>query len=217
MRALCNQIVGMTAAIYQTISSELLPTPTKSHYTFNLRDMSKVLPLPLPLTTRPTPTPNPNPNPNPTPAPNPSPSPTQVFQGVLQSTPKTVSNANECLRLWSHECLRVFSDRMIESKDTDWFFALLCTMLRDTCKKEWSVLIESGEPHVLFGDFMNAESDDYVFIPDMDKLIGAMNTHLEDYNAVSKRPMELVLFPFAVEHVRRICLANPSPSPDPNP
>ena len=94
VKALCNQIVGMTAAIYQTISTELLPTPTKSHYTFNLRDMSK------------------------------------VFQGVLQSTPKTVSNANECLRLWSHECLRVFSDRMIETKDTEWFFQLLCTMLR---------------------------------------------------------------------------------------
>ena len=39
---------------------------------------------------------------------------------------------------------------------------------------------------MLYGDFMNPESDDYVFIPDMDKLIGAMNTHLEDYNAVSK-------------------------------
>ena len=63
-----------------SISTELLPTPTKSHYTFNLRDMSK------------------------------------VFQGVLQSSPKTVTNSNECLRLWSHECLRVFSDRMIETK-----------------------------------------------------------------------------------------------------
>ena len=40
--------------------------------------------------------------------------------------------------------------------------------------------------HVLYGDFMNPESDDYVCIPDMSKLIGAMNTHLEDYNAVSK-------------------------------
>ena len=58
---------------------------------------------------------------------------------------------------------------------------------------------------MLYGDFMNPESEEYVFIPDMDKLIGAMNTHLEDYNAVSKRPMELVLFPFAVEHVCRIC------------
>ena len=64
---------------------------------------------------------------------------------MLQSSPKTVTNSNECLRLWSHECLRVFSDRMIETKDTEWFFQLLCTMLKDKCKKDWSALIESGE------------------------------------------------------------------------
>ena len=122
---------------------------------------------------------------------------------MLQSSPKTVTNSNECLRLWSHECLRVFSDRMIETKDTEWFFQLLCTMLKDKCKKEWSALIESGEAHVLYGDFMNPESDDYVFIPDMDKLIGAMNTHLEDYNAVSK--------------VRLTAGARDNPEPNPNP
>ena len=35
-------IVKSSLEIYQKIRSELLPTPTKSHYTFNLRDLSKV-------------------------------------------------------------------------------------------------------------------------------------------------------------------------------
>ena len=70
----------------------------------------------------------------------------KVFQGVLQGSPKTVTNANEALRLWAHECLRVFSDRMIETKDTDWFFELLCSLLRDKCKKEWTSLVEGGQP-----------------------------------------------------------------------
>jgi hypothetical protein len=39
--ALCLQ-VGATLDVYESVQKQLLPTPTKSHYTFNLRDMSKV-------------------------------------------------------------------------------------------------------------------------------------------------------------------------------
>ena len=36
-------VISATTAIYRNIEKELLPTPEKSHYTFNLRDMSKVI------------------------------------------------------------------------------------------------------------------------------------------------------------------------------
>ncbi|KAM6256563.1 LOW QUALITY PROTEIN: dynein axonemal heavy chain 1 [Porphyrio hochstetteri] len=35
-------LVDATISVYSTITSQLLPTPAKSHYTFNLRDLSKV-------------------------------------------------------------------------------------------------------------------------------------------------------------------------------
>uniref|UniRef100_A0A4W3IJM0 Dynein axonemal heavy chain 1 n=1 Tax=Callorhinchus milii TaxID=7868 RepID=A0A4W3IJM0_CALMI len=35
-------LVNATIKVYSTITSQLLPTPAKSHYTFNLRDLSKV-------------------------------------------------------------------------------------------------------------------------------------------------------------------------------
>ncbi|NXX96308.1 DYH1 protein, partial [Centropus bengalensis] len=42
VRDLNEPLVDATIAVYMTITSQLLPTPAKSHYTFNLRDLSKV-------------------------------------------------------------------------------------------------------------------------------------------------------------------------------
>ena len=37
-----NEVVESTLEMYKQISAELLPIPSKSHYTFNLRDIAKV-------------------------------------------------------------------------------------------------------------------------------------------------------------------------------
>ncbi|XP_053577059.1 dynein axonemal heavy chain 1 [Bombina bombina] len=42
VQRLTEQLVDSTIKVYNTITSQLLPTPAKSHYTFNLRDLSKV-------------------------------------------------------------------------------------------------------------------------------------------------------------------------------
>ena len=42
MKALAEPLVAASVKIYERVQSELLPTPAKSHYTFNLRDLSKV-------------------------------------------------------------------------------------------------------------------------------------------------------------------------------
>ncbi|KAG6609727.1 Axonemal dynein heavy chain [Phytophthora cinnamomi] len=42
VKQLGGAVVSATIDIYNTISQALLPTPAKSHYTFNLRDLSKV-------------------------------------------------------------------------------------------------------------------------------------------------------------------------------
>ena len=40
---LAKPLVAASLEVYETIQKELLPTPNKSHYTFNLRDVSKVI------------------------------------------------------------------------------------------------------------------------------------------------------------------------------
>ena len=42
VRKLYDSVVNATIEVYRTISKELLPIPSKFHYIFNLRDVSKV-------------------------------------------------------------------------------------------------------------------------------------------------------------------------------
>lgn len=73
-------------------------------------------------------------------------------------------------RLFFHECLRTFHDRLIDNKDKSYFWFLL----RDICNKFLSDPVVSlpdggGElktpPVLLFGDFMNpsAEKKDRIY------------------------------------------------------
>ena len=43
VKSMCDGITTATIQVYNTVCDELLPTPTKSHYLFNLRDLCKVL------------------------------------------------------------------------------------------------------------------------------------------------------------------------------
>ena len=40
-------LVAASVALYGRLSAELLPTPAKSHYTFNLRDLSSLFKVPV--------------------------------------------------------------------------------------------------------------------------------------------------------------------------
>lgn len=82
-------IVSNTITIYKLIQQKFRPTPAKSHYTYNLRDVSK------------------------------------VFQGISRASPKAIKSNNDMIKLWAHECIRVFSDRLISDDDNEKFVGLL--------------------------------------------------------------------------------------------
>jgi hypothetical protein len=43
VRPLIEPLVGASVELYRSVCRELLPTPSKSHYTFNTRDLGKVV------------------------------------------------------------------------------------------------------------------------------------------------------------------------------
>ena len=80
-----ENIVSATISTYQEVMKRFRPTPAKSHYTYNLRDVSK------------------------------------IFQGIAKSDPRAILEDTHAIKLWAHECMRVFQDRLISQEDRDQF------------------------------------------------------------------------------------------------
>lgn len=60
---------------------------------------------------------------------------------------------------------------------------------------------------LFFGDYFKPDSDvkAYDEITDLKQLTAVMEYYLDEYNNISKAPMSLVMFKFAIEHISRIC------------
>jgi len=75
------KLIDSVLQVYDKVKKELLPTPSKSHYTFNLRDIWR------------------------------------VFQGICSASPKHTTEVKDLLKLWYHENMRVFHDRLTTVED----------------------------------------------------------------------------------------------------
>eukprot|EP01038_Epipyxis_sp_PR26KG_P008094 gene8094-10963_t len=169
VKQMSANVVNATITVYNSISSSLLPTPAKSHYTFNLRDLSK------------------------------------VFQGVLMGDANTIKDKENMIRLWSHECMRVFHDRLIDEQDRSWFKNLISKTVKDEFSLEFSK-IRGDNSNIIYCNFADPKSilKPYVELVDRSTLPKTMNDYLEDYNQITSKPMNLVLFESAIEHIARI-------------
>ena len=82
----------------------------------------------------------------------------------------SVQTLEGLLKLWTHECSRIFEDRLVNNEDRDWFQQLL----KKTMTTEFSVdpgeII--GDGPLLYGDFMMPNTDNKIYeeITDMEKV-----------------------------------------------
>ncbi|XP_071052666.1 dynein axonemal heavy chain 7 [Onthophagus taurus] len=178
-----DMIVLATLDVYKLSRANLLPTPAKSHYLFNLRDFSRVI------------------------------------QGVLLSIPETLENVVAMKRLWVHEVLRVYSDRLVDDEDRNWLVETLREVVEREFEENFNAMFQRiatpgrktiGETelrNLLYCDFANVKADSrhYMEVTNLDQLTAIVEGYLREFNNMSKKPMNLVLFRFAVEHLSKIC------------
>ncbi|MCJ8738612.1 hypothetical protein PDJAM_G00037770 [Pangasius djambal] len=125
-----------------------------------------------------------------------------IFQGLLFSTPQCVKDPFDLIRIWLHECNRVYGDRLTDEKDMELFEKIQ----EDICKK----CFEEVNPGKLFETpniychFAQGIGDPQYFpIPDWTALNKLLTEALDSYNEVNA-VMNLVLFEDAMCHICRI-------------
>lgn len=119
--------------------------------------------------------------------------------------PISVPSAEVFSKLWMHECLRVFHDRLINIDDKRWFTKMLAELsnVYFRVRFEHDELFING--HLLFGDLLKLDSTkNYEEIKDINKLKSTLQEYLEDYNISATRKMNLIFFEDAIEHVVRV-------------
>ncbi|XP_054907024.1 dynein axonemal heavy chain 2 isoform X1 [Poeciliopsis prolifica] len=127
----------------------------------------------------------------------------KVFQGLLRAHPEFQDTQTDIIRLWIHECFRVFSDRLVNQTDANTFITLLEEKLASLFNLTFHGICPTKQSPV-FGDFMG-NAGGYEDIVDMKNLKKYMETQLSEYNQTpGVVHMDLVLFKDAIEHITRV-------------
>lgn len=138
----------------------------------------------------------------------------KVIQGILLASRKTVYSPEGMLRLWVHECQRIFSDRFVRTKSNDEgkFKEILTLKMTETFQKDWNAIMSDAldsKVGPLFAAFLQDASEDgevvYEEVVDYKKIRAMVEEKLDDYNLEPKMiPMDLAMFRDAILHVGRI-------------
>ena len=125
-----------------------------------------------------------------------------IFQGMTFSNADRFKTPLSLVRHWMHEAERVYSDKLVTSKDLKTFSDLALVICREGFPdlKEEHVL-EEPRLHCHFG--LGLGDAKYVNIKDMKSLQDVVEDALNSYNELNAA-MNLVLFKDALQHVCRI-------------
>lgn len=174
-----TSMVNATIDVYGAIARELRPVPSKLHYCFDMRDVSRVI------------------------------------NGCCLIQKESVETKVTFIRLWAHEVLRVFGDRISDAGDKDWLFLRIRDAVRGNFKDSFEVAFDylpkfagnqitrESFDDLMFGNFMDAERSyrcrRYEEIGSMEALRNKILAYLNEYNAGSGRKLDIVVCRYMLE------------------
>jgi len=102
----------------------------------------------------------------------------------------------------------VFYDRLVDDDDRSWLYKTMRELSKSHLGIEFDTLFsrldsnrdgkveEDDMRSLMYCDFTDPKADPrhYIEVEDLDKLRGVVESYLEEFNLMSKKPMNLVLF-----------------------
>lgn len=150
----------------------------------------------------------------------------RVCTGCALLRKESVENKKMFARIWFHETMRTFHDRLVDEWERDYLFALLTEQIEETFKDTMDQLFENyvdaggnvtrpNMNRMMFGCYIDREGETgigsdvpqrrYEELASFEKLAEIARTSLEEYNATSHNKLTVILFAYAIEHLNRIC------------
>ncbi|XP_029676723.1 dynein heavy chain 7, axonemal-like [Formica exsecta] len=143
----------------------------------------------------------------------------RVINGCSLIQKESVETKITFIRLWVHEILRVFSDRMDES-DKEWLFLRIRDAVKNNFKDSYETafdylpkyennqITKDSFDDLIFGNFMDTEKRSkckrYEEIGSMEALKNRVIAYLDEYNASFKRKMNVVVCRYMLQSLIKI-------------
>jgi dynein heavy chain len=133
----------------------------------------------------------------------------RIYEGLLQSTVDKFTTKELFIRLWRNEANRVFCDKLVDETDQT---LISQTVMGELIKEHFKDVEEFVlKDPIIFGDYSMANPTDeeaedprlYEDLGDYTVIKEILDKMLEDYG-FDHKPMSLVLFNDALEHVTKI-------------
>ncbi|XP_023213008.1 dynein heavy chain 2, axonemal-like isoform X2 [Centruroides sculpturatus] len=127
----------------------------------------------------------------------------RVVEGLLCANKDYIDTLESFNRLWIHECIAVFSDKLASDQDIQQFFLFLHDKLKLLSNQTLNNLFPEKR-YPLFCDFTH-ESKIYMEV-DQNSLTEFLQNVLQQYNNLEyTSPINLILFEDTIKYICRIC------------
>jgi len=183
LQSIGKNVVQATLHIFNLTKKTLLPTPAKSHYTFNLRDMARVVNGIL------------------------------LMPGdKAADKPKLIRLwAHETYRVFYDRLIddddRKWMFEQVSACSKEYFKSSFETIFARLAHKEGGKVGMHEMDELMFGSYVHPldNKQPYDEMTDADAYRAVVKESLDEYNQINKTPMDLVIFTYVLEHLSKVC------------